>query len=397
MWYMFVLRKKEVRIMAKKRAAGEGSIRKRKDGRWEGRYIAGHDENGKPIRKSVLAKTQAEVRDKLRQAIEQSRSLDVAKADQYTVEQWLNIWFELYAKPNIRETTQRSYRGVIDLYLIPRIGKIKLTKLAPRDIQKMYNDLRANGNTRAASRGKSPELSSSSVWGVHRVLHNSLSRAVKEHLIANNPSEDVIVPKQEKKEMKILRPEDMTAYLREADRRDVLPMFFLEFCTGLRKGELTALLWEDLDQENKTIRVNKQAIGVKGGGVRISRPKTETSIRTISISQEALDLLVQEHEKHPDNPYMFPSPVTGGMYYPDALHRLHTKILKSAGLEHIRLHDLRHTFATTALQNGVDIRTVSGMLGHFDAGFTLRTYTHATNRMQEQAAATMGSVMSKHI
>jgi integrase len=380
-----------------RRASGEGNIRKRSDGRWEGRYVAGHDEYGKPIRKSVLGKSQAEVRDKLRQAIELSQGLDVAKADTYTVETWLKTWFELYAKPNIRETTQRSYKGIIEMHIIPYIGNIMLTKLTTRDIQKMYNDLRTNGNMRAETKDKNPGLSSSYVRSVHMVLHNCLDRAVKERLLTSNPTENCIIPKLEKKEMKILQPEDMTAYLKEANKREVLPMFFLELCTGLRKGELVALLWEDLNMERKTIRVNKQAIGVKGGGVKVTRPKTETSIRTVSIPQEAIDLLIQEHQKHPDNPYMFPSPVTGGMYYPDAITRLHTKILDSAGIEHIRFHDMRHTFATTALQNGIDIRTVSGMLGHFDAGFTLRTYTHVTNSVQEQAANTMGSVMSQHI
>lgn len=383
--------------MARRRAAGEGNIRKRKDGRWEGRYIAGHDKTGKAIRKNVLGRTQAEVKEKLKKALDAAAKLDLSKADTYTVEQWLNLWFDLYAKPNIRETTQRSYRGIIDKHIVPYIGKIKLAKLTTRDIQKMYNDLRSEGKTREGWKEKNPGLSASYVRGVHMVLHNCLRRAVKEKLILSNPTEDCIIPKLEKKEMKILRQEDMTAYLKEAEQRGVLPMFFLELCTGLRKGELAALLWSDLDQERRTLSVCKQAIGVKGGGVKVSRPKTETSIRNISIPQEAIDLLVKEHGKHPDNPYMFPSPVSGGMYYPDTITRLHDKILKSAGIEHIRLHDLRHTFATMALQNGVDIRTVSGMLGHYDAGFTLKTYTHATTRMQEQAANIMGSIMAKHL
>ena len=109
----------------------------------------------------------------------------------------------------------------------------------------------------------------------------------------------------------------------------------------------------------------------------------------------AVDLLIQEHEKHPGNPYMFPSPITGEMYYPDSVVNLHKKILKDAGLEHIRFHDLRHTFATLALQNGVDIKTVSSMLGHYDAGFTLRTYTHATRQKQDEAAETMGNFMEQ--
>ena len=129
--------------------------------------------------------------------------------------------------------------------------------------------------------------------------------------------------------------------------------------------------------------------------VTLSRPKTETSVRKVSIPQEAVDLLVAEHKKHPDNPYMFPSPATGEMYYPDSVVNLHKKILKDAGLPHIRFHDLRHTFATLALQNGVDVKTVSSMLGHYDAGFTLRTYTHATRQKQDEAAQTMGSFMAQ--
>ena len=115
----------------------------------------------------------------------------------------------------------------------------------------------------------------------------------------------------------------------------------------------------------------------------------------MSIPQDAVELLKQEHAKHPSNPWMFPSGRTGEMYHPDSVVTLHKRILKDAGLEHIRFHDLRHTFATLALQNGVDVKTVSSMLGHYDAGFTLRTYTHVTRQMQQKAAEKMGSFMAQ--
>ena len=381
-----------------KRAAGEGNIRKRTDGRWEGRYIAGHDSAGKPIRKNVLGKTQAEVKEKLRKALDECQRIDFSRAEDFTVETWLRLWYETYSKPNIREATQERYWNHIRFHIIPEIGSIKLTKLTGRQVQTMYNNVRDHGRVKRGPKDKrDSSLSPSYIRSLHRMLHMALDRAVKEQLILRNPCDDVILPKVDRKEMKILKPENIKAYLEEADRRGVLPMMFLELCSGLRKGELIALLWSDLDVQNRTISVSKQSVRVKGGGVKVSVPKTSTSVRIEPIPQEAIDLLIAEHEKHPDNPYMFPSPVTGGMYYPDAVNALNTKILKSLGLEHIRFHDLRHTFATMALQSGVDIRTVSGMLGHADPGFTLRTYTHTTDPMQVKAAETIGSIMGQNL
>ena len=358
--------------MAKRRANGEGSIRKRSDGRWEGRYTAGHDpETGKRINKNVLGKTQAEVKEKLRKALEESRELDIIRSDDYTVGEWAKPWFELYSKPNVRPNTAEYYRRLIDCHVIPYIGHIKLNKLTTRDIQKLYNDLKDHGRVREVQKAKNPGLSSSYVRGLHMMLHNCLERARKERLIMRNPTEDCIIPKVEKKEMKILRQEDISAYLKAADARGVLPMFFLELTSGLRKGELVALLWTDLDVERKTLSVSKQAVRAEGGEIKVTRPKTATSIRKISIPQEAVDLLIH------------------------SVVNLHAKILKDAGLEHLRFHDLRHTFATMALQNGVDVKTVSNMLGHYDAGFTLSVYAHATDRMQEEAAEKMGSFMAQ--
>ena len=382
--------------MAKKRANGEGNIRKRADGRWEGRYTAGyHPETGKRIIKNVLGKTQAECKAKLKKAIEESQSLDVGRADEYTVAAWLRTWFELYAKPHIRPSTMNYYHRNIEQHIIPAIGDIPLNKLTTRDLQKLYNDLQNNGRLRKVQKKEKPGLSNSTVRGIHMMLHNALDRAVKEKLILTNPTENCIIPKIEKQEMKILHPDHISAYLNAAERRNALPMFYLELVTGLRKGEITALLWSDLDAKNKTISVSKQYVKNPNGELTLSRPKTETSVRKVSIPQDAVDLLIAEHGKHPENPYMFPSPVTGEMYYPDSVVNLHKKILKDAGLPHIRFHDLRHTFATLALQNGVDVKTVSSMLGHYDAGFTLRTYTHATRQKQDEAAQTMGSFMAQ--
>ena len=393
---MLWLPKKVAMLMAKKRANGEGNIRKRKDGRWEGRYTVGHDpETGKAIIKNVLGKTQAECKAKLSAALESVKGIDVSRADEYTVATWLRSWYDIYAKPNIRVATADRYHLMVEQYTIPRIGNIKLTKLTAHDLQKLYKELMENGRIDRKSGHGNPGLSSTTVRSLHLMLHNAFERAIKERLIPRNPTEDCIAPKVQKIEMQILPPEHIKDYLEAADRRGLLPMFYLELVSGLRKGELVALQWSDLDEANCTISVSKQASWDTEGNLILSQPKTGNSIREASIPQDAVELLKQEHAKHPDNPWMFPSGRTGEMYQPDSVVTLHKRILKDAGLEHIRFHDLRHTFATLALQNGVDVKTVSSMLGHYDAGFTLRTYTHVTRQMQQKAAEKMGNFMAQ--
>ena len=382
--------------MAKRRANGEGNIRKRKDGRWEGRYTAGRDpETGKAIYKNVLGKTQAEVKEKLKQAIAASQQLDVSRVKTYTLESWLNLWYETYSEPRLREKTKAYYRNYIDNHIIPGLGKIPLEKLTTIQIQKFYNDLQKNGRVQRYQHIelKDKGLSVRVVRGIHTLLSNCLEQAVTERLILVNPAKGCRLPKLEKKEMKILPQEKIGPYLMEADKRGLLAAFYLELTTGLRRGELLSLLWTDLDVENKTISVTKQVNRINGKLV-VSQPKTQNSIRTLAIPQQAVDLLVAEHQKHPSNPYLFPSPKTGGMFDPDSFRHVHDKILKAIGAEHIRFHDLRHTFATLSLKNGVDVKTLSGALGHYSAGFTLSTYTHATAEMKRDAADTIGNVIS---
>ena len=342
----------------------------------------------------MLAKTQAEVKEKLKAALAENAELDLSGED-YTVASWLRTWYDLYAQPNIRTATANRYQLQIENYIIPRVGKIKLKNLTGRDLQRLYKDLAENGRTQNIEKAKERGLAPSTIRSVHLMLHSALDRARKERLILHNPTEDCIAPKLVRREMQILKPEDIKAYLQAAEQRNALPMFYLELISGLRKGELAALRWDDIDTENKTVSVNKQYVRNPDGSLELTRPKTETSVREVSIPQEAVDLLIQEHAKHPESPYLFPSGTTGEMYHPDSIATLHKRILKDAGLPRIRLHDLRHTFASMALQNGVDIKTVSAMLGHYDAGFTLKTYTHTTRAAQEEAAQKMGAFMGQ--
>lgn len=215
-----------------------------------------------------------------------------------------------------------------------------------------------------------------------------------ERILPYNPCDGCRIPKKEKKEMKIIPPELVGAYLREAEAYGVLPIFYLELTSGLRRGELLALLWTDLDTESRMLTVNKQ-LTRQDGNLEISEPKTQNSIRKVALPQQTVDLLIAEHATHPDSPLLFMSPKTGSYWSPESIARIHKKLLEAAGIDAaVRFHDLRHTFATLAMQSGVDVKTLAGMLGHYSAGFTLDTYTHITHQMQHGAAEKIGGFMA---
>lgn len=379
--------------MAKKRANGEGSIRKRKDGRWEGRYTAGHDPaTGKTIYKNVLGKTQAEVKEKLKRAIEDSAKLDMSKVGQYTVGQWMDVWFENYAKIKVRPSSHQTYRGYIENHIKPNIGSIPLNKLTSLELQKLYKKLLGNGRVERIESKKQPKgLSAKTVRNINQIISSALNLAIEQKLILTNPADACALPKLEHREMKTLPTEQLTSFLREAKESGVFEMYYIELATGLRRGELLGLKWSDIDLEHGSLRVQRQIARIDGEIVEAPL-KTKNAYRTLPLSADAIDVLKAQKKKCGTSPYVFPSP-TGGPISPDSvLHMLH-RVLKRAGLPKVRFHDLRHTFATLALQNGVDIKTVSGMLGHFSAGFTLDTYAHVTTSAQKEAANTMGGVL----
>ena len=171
-------------------------------------------------------------------------------------------------------------------------------------------------------------------------------------------------------------------------------MYYIELATGLRRGELLGLKWSDIDWKNGIIKVRRQVARVNGEIVEAPL-KTKNSYRAVSISPQAVEVLKQQKAKTKElkDSYIFPSP-NGGPISPGSVNNMLKRVLEKAGTPKVRFHDLRHTFAIIALQNGVDIKTVSGMLGHFSAGFTLDTYAHVTTSAQKEAAQTMGNILS---
>lgn len=193
--------------MPKRRANGEGNIRKRKDGRWEGRYTAGHDPvTGKQIFKNVLGKTQAEVKNKLNTALEELKRIDVIVSDQMTTGEWLDTWLEHYAKPVMRTTTYNNYETLIRLHIKPYIGEVKLNKLTTLQIQKLYNKLLSDGRfDRPEAKGQPKGLSGKTVRNIHTVIHSACEKAIMELTAGGQPHKGCRLPEKERTEMKVRR------------------------------------------------------------------------------------------------------------------------------------------------------------------------------------------------
>lgn len=370
--------------MAKRRANGEGSVSKRADGRWEGRIIIGRKENGRPIYKSVFAKTQKELMPKLRKLREDYEGIELTPEKDLTLAAWMERWLREYAETTLRPGTVKGYRSVNRCYLIPSLGDKRLLQLNPEMIQRVYNEMQSVKS-----------LSNETVRGAHMVLHEALEAAVHEHLIPRNPTNGTTLPRKEYAQKQILNNEQLDRFLQVIKTEPAwYDFFYTEITTGLRRGEICGLRWEDLDSVTGQLSIRRSVHPGKDGP-EIGETKTEQGKRMILLPASTLNLL-RNRKMNSNSPWIFQDPRNPAKpVSPNAAYQKLKALLKKAELPSIRFHDLRHTFATHALQSGVDAKTLSGILGHTDASFTLDTYTHVTNDMQQSAAKIVGSFMEE--
>lgn len=374
--------------MAKKRKMGEGTLRHRKDGRWEGRMVVGYDERGWPKTRSVLAKTKKECLEKLEKLKREDfvftgRLPNRAKPDMPFGE-WIELWYIAFSKPGIRLNTRKAYETNIRVHIIPRIGKIPLNKLQQSDLQSFYADLKSDGLVRHRELHGNG-LSNRVVRGCHAMCRMALEKAVEQGLINANPAIGCKLPPKKAREMQVLTPEEMRRFLIQARADGCYEAALLELSTGLRRGELMALQWDDLNLKTGELHVRYSLIRTDEGLVR-TEPKTKSAVRTVVLPPSVLEVLKQ-YKETVDSVWLFPSPINPeNPREPGSVSKKLLDSMERAGCKKLRFHDLRHTFATMALEHGMDVKTLSAVIGHVSVDTTLDIYSHITDQMQMQAA-----------
>lgn len=374
--------------MAGRRGNGEGTIRKRTDGRWEARLSLPDGTS-----KAFYAKTRSEVAERLTQALHDQRQGVPPTSGRQSLSQYLTSWYET-VQPQVRPSTYRRY-GDYTRHLKAGLGRQPLAQLSPQQVQQFYARKIADG------------LSPTTVYNIHGMLHRALDDAMRLGVLSRNVTELVRPPRKATREMRTLSPEEVRRFLGvvQGDRFEAL--YVLALSTGMREGELLGLRWQDLDLDQAVLRVRLNVAETATRYV-LAEVKTAYSRRSIGLIPAAVAALRQHQERqHAQRQRLgdaydasldlvFPNR-NGGIMIPDNLaKRSFKQHLEAAGLPRsIRLHDFRHTAATLLLSAGVNVKVVSEMLGHADVGITLRVYAHVLPHMQQSAMTAMAGLIGE--
>jgi integrase len=375
-----------------RRGHGDGSIYQRKDGRWAASISL---EGGK--RKTFYGVTRREVQEQLKTALHQQQQGMLVVAPQQKVGAFLVQWLEDVHKHTVRPRTYERYESLIRVHLVPGVGHYQLQKLAPQHLQRFYSKKLEEG------------LSPTTVASFHKLLHLALEKAVRWNLVPRNVCDAVDPPRIRHYEIRPLNQEQIQRFLATAAGHPLEALFVLALATGMRKGELMALKWQDINFLAGTLQVRRilthmpARLNGKGGYIE-AEPKTESSRRNIVIAPFALEKLKEHRVRQlearlkagpfwKDNDLVFCSSVGGHLHTSRDVFVQFKRLLKEADLPDIRFHDLRHSAATMLLGLDIHPKVVQEMLGHSQIGMTMDIYSHVLPTMQAEAVSKLNAIL----
>jgi len=377
-----------------RRGKGEGSIYKRKDGRWSAYQHIGYTEKGHEKRKYFYGRTRQEVRNKLQKYQLRGLAGNFKDPGQLTFGKWLKLWVKNYIVFSVKQSTLERYEQNIRVHLAPVLGDIKIQNLQTAHLQDLYLK-------------KIETLSPRTVQYIHTTANAALNQAEKEGLIIKNPARAAKLPKIPKREIETYSKEDVEAFLKlSKERTRYFPALLLSVATGLRRGEILGLRWADLDLKKGKLTV-KRTLARTENGLSFEEPKSELSKRSLQLPCFVVKTL-EEHRKkqleekikykpiYEDNNLVFCTE-HGRPVFPRNFSRVFENIAKKLheeGRPRLTLHGLRHTYATLAIEAGVPVKTVQENLGHHSASFTLSIYAHATDKARKEGAEKMDRILS---
>ena len=383
-----------------KKGNNEGSIRRRSNGTWEGRYSDGRDDKVKQIQRSVYGKTRKEVAEKLNAVLHNKQTGAYVTPNRLLLKDWLIQWLQNYASVSIRPSTYISYEGYVHNHIIPILGDIPIQQITPAVIQNFYNQKFENGRTD----GKGG-LSAKTIRNLHNMFHQAMEQACINGIIINNPTHGTVIPRQEKNEMRVLSVEEQTKLLSVIHTHRLGFAILFDLATGLRIGELCALRWTDVNFNKGTIKISRTLQRIKKNLNELEEideddehtcsttliegnVKTPKGYREIPVSQNVWTKLLEHKERQNQeymslgvpimpNGFVFSMPF-GTCVEPHTMRDALNYLLAVAEIEHANFHALRHTFATRAIENGVNVKALSDILGHATVQITMDLYCHSS-------------------
>jgi len=380
-----------------------GHIEKRSKDSYSCRVALGKDANGKyKFHSETVRGTKKDAEKHLSEMYSQQDKGTFIKPTKTTLSAYLERWLTDYVKSTLGPRTYEGYESIIRCHLIPDLGHIPLMQLKPQHLQKYYAKQLAG-----IRQDRKDVLTQTTVSHHHTCLHRALKMAVRLGLLVSNPADAVTPPRPQHTEMQTMHEDDLQVFLATAKPTPYYTMFYTFLFTGMRRSELLALRWSDVDLLMCQISVTQTLHHLRGGNLVFRPPKTAKGRRSISLSPSLTFVLKEHKEKQmlerimvgktlKENDLVFATP-EGKPLLPDTISHAWAKMVKRAGLNHFRLHDARHTHASLLLKQGAHPKIVQERLGHATISTTLDLYSHVTPGLQAAAANRFDEVLSRKI